>query len=80
MAQIHCARGSKRCEKCSEMAKIKKFSLIDYFPEPGGITRPMDYFEVDGKKMFLEFDVLMVFESKKEAIEYAEKNSVPIEY
>ena len=78
-AQIHCARGPKWCTKCQEMAREKKYCLIELFPEPGNVARPIDEFTIEGRKQMCEFDIIKVFNSEKEAKEYAEANSIKIE-
>lgn len=76
---IHCARGPRGCAKCKEMAKEKKICLVKYYARQGDIARPMDYFEVNGEKQFMEFDIETVFNDEGEARAYAEKHSVRID-
>lgn len=78
-AQIHCARGPKWCNKCQEMAREKKYCLMELFPKPGNVARPVAEFTIDGEKQMCEFDIIKVFDSDKEAKEYAKANSIPIE-
>jgi hypothetical protein len=72
----HCARGSRRCEKCEEAARIEKICLVRIFFDHGGIARPMMEIERDGDKLLLEFDVIRVFKDEEEARRYSKTNNI----
>ena len=77
--RIHCARGPRGCKTCAEYAKEDIYCLIELFPEPGNMTRPMTEVEIEGEKMMCEFDIIKYFDSEKEARDYAEKNDVTLD-
>ncbi|MHA1786134.1 MAG: thioredoxin domain-containing protein [Candidatus Helarchaeota archaeon] len=79
-ALIHCARGPRWCSKCREMAQQKKFCLLEIFIESGKVTRPMTELIIDGKKQLYEYNVAKIFNSEREAKEYAKKNDLEIIY
>ncbi len=80
MARLHCARGSKRCKICKEYSKEKKWALLDIAPSKNPTAaRPMIEIEIDGKMVFLTYDVLKYFDKKIEAIEYVKEKNLVIE-
>ena len=76
---IHCARGPNRCDKCRDMERETIICLVEYFPEPSGIARPVDEFEFNGKKIFCEFDIVRRFEDEKGARVFAVGNSITVD-
>lgn len=78
MRLTHCARGVNACEKCREMAKQEKYCLLTLFAGNGMVARPVTAVEVEGTTVYMEYDVVRVFGSRKEALEYADKHQVAI--
>lgn len=79
MTPFHCQRGSRGCEKCRKLAeKGEKYCLIEIYDREGMIARPMIEVEINGDKVFCEFDLLMIFEDHSEAKDYALKNGIMI--
>ena len=77
MPSLHCARGPKRCEKCKELLEEgDKYALIRVYIRPGDIARPMTEIYMGGERVFKEYDVMLWFESKEEARDYAIKNGL----
>ncbi len=75
MVVPHCARGPKLCNKCKAAAVNPRICLVQVFLQPGGITRPVDQFPVDGKDMYYEYDVVRTFADETEAKHYAKLHS-----
>lgn len=68
MTVIHCARGPERCERCRKRAEEgEKFCLIRLYLEATYISRPMIQVNIDGRRIFAEYDVLKVFTNFEEA-------------
>ena len=79
MTPSHCQRGSRGCEICKKLAQEgEKYCLIEIVGRNGMIARPMIEVEIDGEKVFCEFDLLKIFIDQKEAKEYALKNGIII--
>ncbi len=74
----HCARGPKRCEKCKQMAKEKKYCLLQIYFQGGKVTRPVLELEIAGKTQWYEFDLLKTFTDKNEAKLYANEHEIRI--
>lgn len=67
----HCARGPRRCGKCRDAKET--YLLLDIAPErPNEIARPV--IEVDGT--FRPFDVVRRFETREEALAYAQDKGI----
>ncbi|MBN1329771.1 MAG: hypothetical protein JXA54_09885 [Candidatus Heimdallarchaeota archaeon] len=80
MAQIHCARGSMRCNICKEYEEKKKIALLDLSPDEIELaTKPILSVEIDGKKVYTSFEVLGYFESEEEAKRFASEKNIVIE-
>lgn len=77
--RIHCARGPRGCKICAEYAKEDVYCLLELFPEPGMMARPMAEVEIEGEKMMCEFDIVKYFDTEKEARDYGEKNNIPVD-
>ena len=72
----HCKRGPSTCEKCREM-DVERICLLDVCPpDAGKVQRRVIQVEVGGEEVWREFDIVRAFESKEEAIEYADKNGI----
>ncbi len=81
MPRIHCAKGPKRCKKCSELKTLDnregmQLSLIHIYLSPGGYASPITSFTYNGEKIYGEYDVKKRFKDVIEAKEYAEKNNI----
>ncbi len=76
IADIHCARGPARCEKCKEAAKERTPCLLRIYVNEGRVTRPVIELERDGQRFFMVFDVVKRFNSVQEARDYAEEYGV----
>lgn len=77
---FHCARGTRRCEKCKTLAaEGKKPCMIELYPRGGIMARPMMLLVVDGEELWFEYDVLKVFENESEARAYALENEIEID-
>ncbi len=54
-----------------------KLAVLDVCPpDKGKVARPLTTIVVDGKLTYLEYDVIKVFDSEKEAKKYAEENKI----
>ena len=77
MTPFHCQRGSRGCEKCKKLAEEgEKYCLIEIVGRDGMIARPMIEVEMNGDKVFCEFDLIIIFKDKREAVDYAKKNGI----
>ena len=72
----HCARGPTRCEQCEEALKNSKICLLRLYSNGSEVSRPVIEVVREGERMFLPFDVMIYFESKEDALEYAKKHSI----
>ena len=76
MRDIHCARGSKRCEKCQAAEALPaKAKLLDVCPY-GDYARPTVKVVRGGKDEYRVFEVLQVFASEDEARAFATKHAL----
>jgi len=76
MRMVHCKRGPQNCEKCREV-NVERICLLDICPpDQGKIQRPVIEVEIDGEVTWREFDVVKVFASEGEAIEYAANQGI----
>jgi len=76
---FHCQRGPRGCEKCKKLEEEgEKYCLIEIHGRGGMIARPMIEVEINGEKVFCEFDLLNIFKDQKEAKEYALKSGIMI--
>lgn len=76
MHEIHCARGTKRCEKCrAAAAKPAVPRLLDVCPE-GDYARPTITLDRDGKRETRVFDVVRSFADEAEAKAFATKHGL----
>lgn len=76
MHEIHCARGTKRCEKCrAAAAKPAVARLLDVCPE-GDYARPTITLDRDGKRETRVFDVVRTFADDAEAKAFASKHGL----
>ena len=72
----HCKRGPDICEKCREMDG-ERICLLEVFPTGSGMAqRRVTELNRGGKKEWLEFEVVRVFDSRDEAEEYARQNQI----
>ena len=79
MTPFHCQRGSRSCEICNKLAQEgEKYCLIEIIGRNGMIARPMIELEIEGERVYYEFDLLKIFIDQKEAKEYALKNEIKI--
>lgn len=77
MAKIHCAKGSKGCRKCRDYAKEQKYALLDTNPQEHElVARPMIALEIQGKKIWVTFDVIAYFNTMDEVKEYTTKKEL----
>jgi hypothetical protein len=74
IALAHCARGIRTCPKCREVY-TRKYCLLDICVE-GNAARPVIEVEINGEKVWREFDIIKIFETCDEAIAYAEVHRV----
>jgi hypothetical protein len=65
----HCKKGPQRCAKCREMNE-GKYCLLEIMP-PGNAQRRVIELEVNGQKVWREFEAIKVFASIDEARQYA---------
>ncbi len=67
----HCKRGPERCSKCREM-NVERICLLDVDPpQQGELQRRVIEVEIDGERVWREFDVVRAFENADEARAYA---------
>ena len=57
----HCARGIQTCPKCREFY-TRKYCLLDICPD-GNAARRVIEVEIDGEKVWREFDIIKVFKN-----------------
>lgn len=72
----HCARGTQTCSKCREMY-IRKYCLLDICPD-GYAARRVIEVEIDGEKVWREFDIIKGFENYDEAASYARSHNITL--
>ncbi|MCB9232217.1 MAG: hypothetical protein H6581_11165 [Bacteroidia bacterium] len=73
---VHCARGPQRCEKCKAV-EANKWALLNICPDnPGMVARRVTEFTWQGEKLWVEFEVEKVFESKQEARAWSKEHGV----
>lgn len=81
LVPIHCARGSKRCDKCKELeAKGKKLCLIEVFLKAGDIARPTTEIYVGCQRIIGEYQILKIFNDKEEVLKYSRDNNIDIQF
>lgn len=81
MPKLHCARGPKRCDTCKEfLEEGESFCLIELWPSPREVTRPMTDVVIEGEKVFADYDVLLRFENEEEAKNYSKEHNIEIIY
>ena len=78
MSLPHCARGPKGCKKCQEAAKDVKIYLLNVYPDPGTMTRPIIEVNFSGETHWQVYDVVQSFETEEQAREYAKKNGMQL--
>ena len=67
----HCKRGPQRCAICRQM-NAARICLLDIDPpQPGMMQRRTIEVEIDGKRVWREFDVVRAFASEEQALAYA---------
>lgn len=72
----HCKRGPAVCVKCREMDE-EKICLLDICPpDKGMVQRRVIEITKCGESVWREFDIVRTFDSKEEAIKYAEQNGI----
>jgi len=80
LVPIHCARGHKCCDKCKELeAKGKKLCLIEVFLKAGDIARPTTEIYVGCQRIIGEYQILKIFNDKKEVLKYSRDNNIDIQ-
>ncbi|TXT54807.1 MAG: hypothetical protein BAJATHORv1_50058 [Candidatus Thorarchaeota archaeon] len=72
----HCKKGPARCSGCREAAQTKKICHIHVYTTESEEFRPLIQMEIRGIPGFYEYEIIEVFESPNEAIEYARENSI----
>ena len=72
----HCKRGPAVCAKCREMDEERTCLLDISPPDQGMVQRRVIEIQRDGESVWREFDIVRTFDSKKEAIEYAEQKGI----
>jgi hypothetical protein len=70
----HCAKGPVICAKCKAMDRAK-YCLLKLCT-PDGTTRRVIEVTEGGKKVFREFEVVKIFDSKEEAQKYSQEHSI----
>ena len=72
----HCKRGPAICEKCREMDQ-GKICLLDISPpQMGEIQRRVIKVSRGDEQVWREFDVIRAFESREEALTYADEHAI----
>ncbi|UCH97810.1 MAG: hypothetical protein JSV88_13415, partial [Candidatus Aminicenantes bacterium] len=71
----HCARGIRTCPKCREVY-TRKYCLLDICVG-GNAARPVIEVEINGEKVWREFDIIKVFETYDKAFAYARSHKIP---
>ena len=72
----HCKRGPETCEKCREMDQ-GKICLLDISPpQIGEIQRRVIQVGSGNEQVWREFDVIRAFESREEALCYADEHAI----
>jgi len=72
----HCKKGPIVCARCREMNE-ERICLLDICPpRMGEIQRRLIQVGGEGEKAWREFDIVRMFESEKEASEYAEQHEI----
>lgn len=71
---LHCKRGISDCEKCQNIYS-QKYCLLDIEPK-GDYQRPVIEVLINDKKMWVEYDVIKIFNNLNEAQKYAKENNI----
>ncbi len=76
IAVSHCKRGPDHCAKCRAMGG-PRICLLDIAPpDQGMVQRRVIELEIDGERVWREFDVIRIFAGEAEARAYAAANGV----
>lgn len=76
MGSFHCQRGPDKCLKCKEAIKEQQIYLLRVYYKTAFLARPIKQFELNGKSYWLEYDIVAVFLSREEAIQYANDKGI----
>lgn len=80
MTPFHCAKSARGCAKCKTLAdEGAKYCLLSFFGGNGVEARPIMEIEMNRTKIWADYDIVEIFKSKEEAIEYAKQHYVEIE-
>ncbi len=80
MGKLHCARGSKRCERCKEAeAQPATPALLDLRPDHPEAARPTVEVVRDGEPTHRVYDVVRRFASAEEARAFGAKHGVEVQ-
>ncbi len=73
---VHCARGPETCAKCRTVAG-PRLCLLDVAPPGQGmVTRRVIECQIDGVKVWREFDIIRTFADEAEARAYAAEHGI----
>ncbi|MBD3404965.1 MAG: hypothetical protein GF411_02380 [Candidatus Lokiarchaeota archaeon] len=72
----HCRKGPARCSECRKAARVKKICHIHVYTTTSENFRPIIEMEIRGIPGFYEYEIIEVFESPNDAIEYAKRNDI----
>lgn len=80
MTPFHCAKSARGCAKCKALAdEGPKYCLLSFFGGNEVEARPVMEIEWNGEKVWADYGIVEVFESKDEALKYSKQHDVKIE-
>jgi hypothetical protein len=72
----HCKRGPDACEECREL-DAEEICLLDlHAPGEGAVQRRVIEVVCQGKQSWYEYDILRTFDTRMEAMVFAEANGI----
>ena len=72
----HCKRGPDACEECREL-DAEMICLLDlYAPGEGDVQRRVIEVVCQGKQAWYEYDILRTFDTRMEAMLFAEEHGI----
>jgi hypothetical protein len=72
----HCKRGPAVCVQCREMDQARICLLDISPPHPGEVQRRVIQVSLGGELAWREYDVVRAFETREEALAYAEEHTI----